>query len=39
LSHPVAPSNEASLPSTGSWAEAVCSPAGVRQCIAMSMPS
>jgi len=31
LSHPVAPPNEGSSPSTGNRAEAVCSPAGVCQ--------
>src|SRR5919112_2192374 len=38
LSHPVAPSKEGSLPSTGSRAEDVCSPAGAGQRAVMTGP-
>src|SRR5215470_9063796 len=39
LSHSVAPSKEGSSPSTGSRAEAVCSPAGMGQCAVIAMLS
>src|SRR5262249_33944332 len=38
LSQPVAPPKEGSSPSTGSEAEAVCSPAGANQGLLMTMP-
>src|SRR5215211_6781648 len=38
LSHPVTPSKEGSLPSTGSRAEDVCSPAGAGQRAVMTDP-
>src|SRR5712691_5015827 len=38
LSHPVAPSNEGSSPSSGSRAEAMCSPAGARQNAVITSP-
>ena len=38
LSHCVAPSKDGSLPSTGSWADDLCSPAGAGQFSVMSAP-